>query len=249
MDHDDAGCKQASCGCIKTAKDLRGESRIPSFRSISNHTIWLVKFVVATIICEIISIAILSYLTLSGEYNLQLGPILGIITTFTSIIPILAFIVALFWYYRASKNIRSFGAKQVWRPILSVIWWFIPPLNLYLPYDVTQQFWKVSNPQTKLVIGNEWKDTTSSNMIKLWWILFLSPLFGGLIFGLVYGAGLGLIPNDVEQESFMQSTKSILVFSMVSIAFSVVSIISYIYFIKIIRQISTWQELKSNTSI
>ena len=100
-----------------------------------------------------------------------------------------------------------------------------------------------------MVIGNEWKDTASSNMIKLWWILFLSPLFGGLIFGLVYGVGLGLIPNNVEQESFMQSTKSILVFSMVSIAFSLVSIISYIYFIKIIRQISTWQELKSGTSI
>lgn len=118
-----------------------------------------------------------------------------------------------------------------------------------MPYDVTQQFWKASNPQTKLVIGKEWKDIVSSNMIKVWWILFLSPIFGGLIFGLVYGVGLGFIPNDVEEESFMQSTKSLLVFSMVSIAFSIASIISYIYFIKIIRQISTWQELKSGISI
>lgn len=233
----------------KTAKDIRGESRIPSFRSISNRTIGLERFIIATIICDIISIAIQSYLTLSGEYNLQLDPILRVITTFTSIITMLAFIISLFWYYRASKNIHSFGAKQVWRPILSVIWWFIPPLNLYLPYDVTQQFWKACNPQTKLVIGNEWKDIASSNIIKLWWILFLSPLFGGLIFGLVYGVGLGLIPNDLEEESFMQSNRSLLVFSMVSIAFSVTSIISYIYFIKMIRLISTWQELKSGISI
>lgn len=249
MYHDDAGCKQASCGCIKTAKDLRVNHAFHHFVRSVIVQFWLARFVIATIICDIISIAIQSYLTLSGEYNLQLDPILGVITAFTSIITILAFIVSLFWYYRASKNIHSFGAKQVWRPILSVIWWFIPPLNLYLPYDVTQQFWKASNPQTKLVIGKEWKDFASSNMIKLWWILFLSPLFGGLIFGLVYGVGLGLIPNDVEEESFMQSTKSLLVISIVSITFSVASIVSYIYFIKIIRQISTWQELKSGISI
>lgn len=248
MDHDDAGCKQASCGCIKTAKELRGESRIPSFRSIRNRTVWLVRLMIGTIIYEIFTMAVLSYLNLSGN-NPLLDPIFVVFYTFIIMIPIVAFIVALFWYYRASKNTHSFGAKQVWRPILSVIWWFIPPLNLYLPYDVTQQFWKVSNPQTKLVIGTEWKDVPGSNMIKLWWILLLSPLFGALIFGLVYGVGFGLITNDVEEELFVESTESILFFSTTSNVFSIVSIISYILFIKIIKQISKWQELKSGMSI
>jgi hypothetical protein len=110
--HDDAGCKQASCGCIKTAKDLRGESRIPSFRSISNRTVWLVRFVIASIICDIISIAIQSYLTLSGEYNLQLDPILGVITTFTSIIPILAFIVHFFGTIEQAKIFIHLGPNR-----------------------------------------------------------------------------------------------------------------------------------------
>jgi len=247
MDHDDAGCKQASCGCIKTAKDLRGDSRIPKFHSSNNRTRWLVRFTIASIIATIIS----STLTFSGLYDPQQNSFLDFINTIASIIPILTFIVALFWYYRTSKNIHSFGAKQVWRPILSIIWWFIPPLCLYLPYDVTQQFWKASNPKARLVVGTEWKDIPSSNMIKLWWLLLISPLFAGLVFGLVYGVGLNLMNNDVEKQLSNQSSESILflVISIISIAFSVVSIISDILFIKIIRQISAWQEIKSGKSI
>jgi hypothetical protein len=248
MYHDDAGCKQASCGCIKTAKDLRGQSRTPPFRSINNRSVWLVRFVIATIIATIISLVIVSYLTLSDSFDPQPDSILNFISTLTSIIPILGFIVGLFWYYRASKNIHSFGAKQVWRPILSIIWWLIPPLNLYLPYDVTQQFWKVSNPKTKIVVGTEWKDIPSSNMIKIWWLLFLSPLFAGLVLGLVYGIGLGLTNNEAEEDVFMKSTEPVLYFGMVSIALGIVSIFSYILFIKIVKQISIWQELKSGTS-
>lgn len=251
MDHDDAGCKQASCGCIKTAKDLRGETRIPSFRSISNRTVWLVRLMIGTIIYEIFYIAGIFYLLFSGGNDAQLNPVFGVfsvIYSFILFVPIIAFIIAFFWYYRASKNSHSFGAKQVWRPILSVIWWLIPPLNLYLPYDVTQQFWKVSNPQTKLVIGTEWKDVPGSNMIKLWWILLLSPLFGGIIIGLVYGVTTGLINSDLEKLS-LERFDSILLSGIVSSALSAVSIISYILFIKIIRQISKWQELKSGLSI
>ena len=249
MYHDDAGCKQASCGCIKTAKDLRGESRIPKFRSINNRSVWLVRFVMATIFAGIISIVIVSYLTLSDSFDPSTDSSLNLISTLASIIPILGFIVGLFWYYRASKNIHSFGAKQVWRPILSIIWWFIPPLNLYLPYDITQQFWKVSNPQTKLVNGTEWKDIAGSNMIKIWWVLFLTPLFAVFVLGLVYGIGLGLSNNDVQEDVFMKTTEPILFLSIVSIAFGIISIISDILFIKIVKQISKWQELKSGTSI
>jgi hypothetical protein len=191
----------------------------------------------------------LAYLTLSGLDDPQPNSFLDFIDVITSIIPILTFIVALFWYYRASKNIHSFGAKQVWRPILSVIWWFIPPLCLYLPYDVTQQFWKASNPQAKLTVGIEWKEIPSSNMIKLWWLLLISPLFVGLVFALGYGVGLGFIYKDVESESINQASQIVLIIGILSIALSIVSIISDILFIKIIRQISTWQNQKSTTLV
>ena len=49
--------------------------------------------------------------------------------------------------------------------------------------------------------------------------------------------------------SFLSINQAILVFRMVSIAFSVVSIISYIYLIKINQQISNWQESESGISI
>lgn len=257
MYHDETGCKQASCGCIKTAKDLRGETRIPPFRSIGRITKWVVRFIIATIILTIISLAV-SAPHVAGTaidpypYTFEEDPVLeysNIIQNIITIVSILAWIFGLFWYYRASKNIHSFGAKQVWRPILSVIWWLIPPLSLYLPYDVTQQFWKVSNPQTKLVNGMEWKDVPSSNMIKLWWTLTLVSLLGMFVFTL--GLGFAVISHysDINPEPFFDSFGTRLSIIIISISFDILLIISEIYLIKIIRQISTWQELKhSNLS-
>ena len=256
MYHDDAGCKQASCGCVKTAKDLRGQTRIPPFRSIRRITDWLVKLAIVTIILTTISIAVnVVYFAVTSypfEGESVLDDISSIIESLNLIVSIVAIIIMLFWYYRTSKNIHSFGAKQVWRPILSVIWWFIPIINLYMPYDVTQQFWKVSNPQTKLVNGTEWKKTPRSDMIIIWWVLGIASVVGVFVFG--FGLGLHLALNysinpEGSPELFFESTETRLFFIIMSIIFPVTTIISLIYFIKIINQISTWQELKhSNLS-
>jgi hypothetical protein len=256
MYHDDAGCKQASCGCIKTAKDLRGETRIPPFRSIRRITEWLVKFAIASIILTIISVAV-TVVYFAVTYPLEgdsvSDNISSIIDSLNLIISVVAIIIMLFWYYRTSKNIHSFGAKQVWRPILSVIWWFIPLINLYMPYDVTQQFWKVSNPQTKLVNGTEWKKTPRSDMIIIWWVLIVASIVGVFVFG--FGLGLHLVLNygnvnpEESPEPFLESNETTLFLIIMSIIFPIMTIISLIYFIKIIKQISIWQELKhSNLS-
>ena len=245
MYHDSAGCKVASCDCKITGRDLRGETRIPPFRSIANITNWLVRLIYVTIIVTIISIGGLLFQSVSFDYN-SLDFIFQFIGNVGSIVSIIAVIIGLFWYYRANKNIHSFGAKQVWRPILSVIWWFIPVLNLYFPYDVTQQIWKASSPQTKLANGMEWQSVPSSKIVKLWWILLLVSIFGVIIVTFSYGLTEAYFDAP---ESFVDSTADMLSLNIVIISFSTVSIVATIYFLRIIKQISIWQEQKSGVSI
>lgn len=34
--------------------------------------------------------------------------------------------LSLYWYYQATENIQSFGAKEITSPVKAVIWWFVP---------------------------------------------------------------------------------------------------------------------------
>lgn len=63
---------------------------------------------------------------------------------------------------------------------MAVVWWFIPILDLWKPHSVAQQIWKASNPQIILSNGIEWKNSPRSNVIILWWVLFLLSIFIGI---------------------------------------------------------------------
>ena len=84
------------------------------YRSIGNLTDWLVRFSIIMIILSIITMAADFYITLSGGFDddsqISIADIIG---TFVSIISILIIIIMLIWFYRATKNIHSFGADWV----------------------------------------------------------------------------------------------------------------------------------------
>jgi hypothetical protein len=149
--------------------------------------------------------------------------------------------ITLFWYYWASKNILSFGAKEVTSPIMALIWWIVPIFFFWKPYDVTQQIWKASDPEINLTDGTEWQNVPDANIITIWWILILAFVFNALI---LYGF----------QDYFVDSEQSwgtiqIMLFAIMTILILSASIIIEIYFIRIVGQISTWQDLKySNLS-
>jgi hypothetical protein len=191
-----------------------------------------------------IEIGVNSYQALFIEFNPQFENIFGVIGMFVLIVSILLNITLLFWYYRATKNIHSFGAKEVTSPRMAVIWWFVPIAFLWKPYQVAQQIWKASNPEIKLVNGTEWKNAPSSKIIKLWWFLTLASIFGSIVAGV--GGGIGIITlYNADPELFGESTQAALFQNIVTIPFLVISIISTIYFIRMVTQISKWQYLKS----
>ena len=215
----------------------------PKYRSISNITLWLTRFYIAIMIMTVISVVttfILPFLSTSNEaisekiYNLMDIPYL--------IMGVPAFILFILWYFRANKNIHAFGAKGVTSPIMSVIWWFVPIANLWKPYYVTQEIWKASNPEVKLFEGIEWKNHPSSKLIKQWWILALSSIVVSVLFGIFVGSTFST-QLDTRPE---QSINVTLLGNVLAIPFLVVGIILTILFIKILEQISNWQEIKSS---
>lgn len=214
------------------------------YRSIGNLTDWLVRFSIVMIILSIISMAAEFYVTLSGAIDESQFTIANIIGTISFIISIPIIIIVLVWFYRATKNINSFGAKYVNSPGMAVVWWFIPIMNLWKPHEVAQQIWRASNPEIKLAEGTEWRKVPGSNIITIWWVLGLVSIFGGIVVSVV-GSGLISQYNIIDAEQAQESLLMSLYVSLVTIPFVVISIISIIYFMRMIRQISTWQYRKS----
>jgi len=195
------------------------------------------------IILSVIQSVAASY-TLSVEFNPQFDKIYGAIGIFVLMISILLNITLLFWYYRATKNIHSFGTKEVSSPRMAVIWWLIPIAFLWKPYQVTQQIWKASDPEIKLVKGIEWKSVTNSKIVKLWWFLTLANIFGSIFAGVSGGIGFVTLYNS-DPELFGESAQAALFQGILSIPFLILGIISTYYFIRVVMQISKRQYLKS----
>ena len=132
-----------------------------SFRSISKITKWLVILSIATIFIALINTGAffaLNYQTRDAQLQ-SIDLVFLIIAALILVIEIVALIVTLYWFYRANKNIHAFGAKEVSSPIMAVVWWFIPILDLWKPHSIAQQIWKANNPQIILSNGIEWKNS------------------------------------------------------------------------------------------
>jgi uncharacterized protein DUF4328 len=206
-----------------------------SFSDISKITEWIVTLTIVWLIIFLIPFIILFFgfatfsTTLSYvSYVYLLEPL----HLASSVLWFAVFIICLYWFYRATKNVHRFGAKGTFSPRMAVIWWFVPILNLWKPYQVVQQIWKASNPQTVLSNGTEWKNLASSNVVKLWWILWISFAFTRIVNGLIPEiARLQLEPSYLP----------------ILISIIITSVSSTYFFIRLIRRISVWQKIKSHT--
>ena len=202
---------------------------LTSYRSIGNLTDWLVRFSVVMIIISIISTAAEFYVTLSGAIDESQFTIADIIGTISFVISIPIIIIVLVWFYRATKNIYSFGAKYVNSPGMAVVWWFIPIMNLWKPHEVAQQIWRASNPEIKLTEGTEWRKVPSSTIIKIWWVLGLVSIFGVIVVDHV-ASDLISQYNTIDPEQAEEARLMSLYVNLVTIPFVVISIFSIIYF-------------------
>ncbi len=87
-----------------------------------------------------------------------------------------AVVFFLIWIYQASRNLKLLqSAGMLHTPIMSVVYFFVPVMNLYRPYFVMQEIWRGSDPHA---VGNSltWIDAPKGAVVRSWWFFFLAAL-------------------------------------------------------------------------
>lgn len=101
------------------------------------------------------------------------------------IIVFLACAVAfLFWIHRAYSNLTALGnlkAGLAYSPTWAVVGFFIPLINLFLPYRVVKEIWDKSDPSILTEDDLAFTPPDSSPLILLWWVIWVaSSVLGNL---------------------------------------------------------------------
>ena len=86
-----------------------------------------------------------------------------------------------FWYltllmtvYRLNRNTWALGVEEIrFRPGWSVGVWFIPFVNLVLPYMVLAELWRANNPTAE---ATGWRRGPRNGLILVWWLSLIFTL-------------------------------------------------------------------------
>ena len=88
------------------------------------------------------------------------------------------------WQVAAQGNLPALGIKTPkYTPPWACLWWIIPILSLYKPYDVMKELWTDSHPETVETNGEKTSVAPMSQIIGPWWIIFTASLVVGYIAG------------------------------------------------------------------
>ncbi|HEV7659397.1 MAG TPA: DUF4328 domain-containing protein [Allosphingosinicella sp.] len=85
-------------------------------------------------------------------------------------------IAFLVWLYRAEVNARALGAEDMMvSPPWAVGWFFVPLVQLVMPFVAVRELWKAS------ATPRDWQLGASSPLIALWWACWIGTLISGNI--------------------------------------------------------------------
>ena len=93
-----------------------------------------------------------------------------------AIIYIVTAILILKWIYRASTNVHELGATNMTiSPVMSVVWFFVPVMGLWKPYQAMLQIWKAS------IEPVNWKSAKGHPVVGIWWGFWMATVFIGFV--------------------------------------------------------------------
>ena len=85
-------------------------------------------------------------------------------------------IAFLVWLYRAEANARALGAEDMMvSPGWSVGWFFVPLVQLVMPFIAVRELWKAS------ATPRDWQVGPASPVIALWWACWIGTIVTGNI--------------------------------------------------------------------
>ena len=89
----------------------------------------------------------------------------------TVVVPIVALVTVaawLIWQAQAHANLDHLGASGLqFRPASAVASWFVPVVNLGLPYMAMRELWRASDPEAGEL---DWRERRTTILLPLWWV-------------------------------------------------------------------------------
>jgi hypothetical protein len=162
-----------------------------SYRTLQSRTIWLCRLLYLSVVLDVISLVSNGYqrmvlqqavdgsyesteaLQASAEASDLWQHLTGISTL---VLMLVIFVLAGIWIYRASANLRSFGASRLpTSPGWAVGWYFVPFANLLKPFQAMSEIWRASS------VPLQWEQAATPPLLRLWWALWLINSFLGNI--------------------------------------------------------------------
>ena len=103
----------------------------------------------------------------------------------------------LVWTYRLSRNGRAFGATGLrTAPAWAVIFFFVPLLNLYRPYQTFREIWQASTPGQA---AGAWRRVRPPALLGFWWAsVLLMDVLDALANLNDGGAGIGAADDAAD---------------------------------------------------
>ena len=87
-------------------------------------------------------------------------------------------VMFLIWLHRAYQNLKPLGGKPRYSPAWAVGAFLVPVINLFLPFQIFQEMWRASDPETIAASGAKpvtafIEDSSKSLLVVIWWGLWL----------------------------------------------------------------------------
>ncbi len=135
-----------------------------------------------------LSVLAISFVWMRGMEPHEAGPAEAALLLIQVVIFVAGAVLALRWVYLASSNARALGAEDMMvGPGWAVGWFFVPLLNLFMPYLTMRELWKASaRPE-------DWQLEPAPAAIGLWWALWVASAATGAV-----GLQLSLQPEEAE---------------------------------------------------
>jgi len=96
----------------------------------------------------------------------------GLTALLELLVLLITIILFSIWLHRVNKNLRSLGARNIeFTPGWAVGWFFIPFLNIYMPYKVVKEVWVKSAPDVGT--GEAWQQSSSTSLVTWWWFIWI----------------------------------------------------------------------------
>jgi len=140
------------------------------FRDTSKLSEWISNI----IIIRIILVIIIHIMPISpGEEILTMGDwLLVVVAPVIIILNIIGGILFLRWIYFSNINSSLTGAENMnFSPGWSVGWFFIPFMNIFMPFRAMKEIWKTSKN------SKSWTSLETPSIIIWWWFLYIVSTF------------------------------------------------------------------------